>query len=327
MSRGEAVELLQRAGAEHSPTVSSRTTMLVIGQDGWPLKADGRVTRKLQTARRMRSRGQGIEILQEDHFLDRLRVADPDRSIRGSYSALDLNRLLGVSRERLRAWERAGLVAPTGMESGVAVYGFEQVSRLRSLMELLEVGTSLQRIRRSLQQLRYWVPEFGNVPDWLGRLQADGSRLIVSTDNGRTCEPSGQCLFPFEGDDADGVATLAFPVDLFETAVRFEADGDYAAAVDAYQRLLHEEGPDADVCFNLGNVLYSTGERVAAAERFRQAVELDPDYSDAHYGQADALDELGRSDEARRHWIQFLQSESEGDWADYARSRLANQPA
>jgi Tfp pilus assembly protein PilF len=57
-----------------------------------------------------------------------------------------------------------------------------------------------------------------------------------------------------------------------------EDAGELEAAELAYRQALLEEGPDPEVCFNLGNVLHALGRKEQAAERYRQVVELDTDY-------------------------------------------------
>jgi thioredoxin-like negative regulator of GroEL len=134
-----------------------------------------------------------------------------------------------------------------------------------------------------------------------------------------------------------------------------------AETAKVYRTLLLKEGPDAEVCFNLANVLHGLGETQAAIERlheavtidpqfsdawnnlgnlladkncldealdaFLQAVMVEPDYADAHFGLAHVLEQVGRRDEARVHWHAYLQNKQSGEYAEYARSRLATQTA
>ena len=115
-------------------------------------------------------------------------------------------------------------------------------------------------------------------------------------------------------------------------------------------------GPDRDTCFNLANVLHALGRKAQAAERYRQALELDhsfveawnnlgtvlaelgdneeseqsfeevlrldPQYADAHYNLADLLDRTGRKHQAIEHFRAYLQHDSVGPWSDHARRRL-----
>ena len=125
--------------------------------------------------------------------------------------------------------------------------------------------------------------------------------------------------------------------------VAAEARGDWAEAERAYRQALLGGGPTAETCFNLANVLYSLGQYARSGERYRQVVELDPDfweawnnlgtvlsydsdneaavaayyralalnphYADAHYNLADTLEDLGRLPEAREHWLTYLELE------------------
>ena len=77
MSRAEAKRLVIAAGGLPVEHVSRRLSVLVIGMDGWPLLADGTVSRKLGRAEALNRGGAGIRIV-SDWSLIRL-VADPTR--------------------------------------------------------------------------------------------------------------------------------------------------------------------------------------------------------------------------------------------------------
>ncbi len=132
--------------------------------------------------------------------------------------------------------------------------------------------------------------------------------------------------------------------------------GSWTEAEHAYRQSLLTGGPSAETCFNLANVLYSLGQYARSGERYRQVVELDPDfweawnnlgtvlsyegdneaavaaydralalnprYADAHYNLADTLEDLDRLAEAREHWLTYLELEPRGAWAEHARERL-----
>src|SRR5690242_18142355 len=72
MSRRSATELVQRHGGSFSATVNRQTTMLVVGREGWPLRSDGRLTRKLEQARRLKRNQQSPEIVPEEGFFQRV---------------------------------------------------------------------------------------------------------------------------------------------------------------------------------------------------------------------------------------------------------------
>ena len=359
LRRSAAMDLIRQSGGRYSRLVTRSTDLLVIGQDGWPLRADGRLARNLQRARRLQSDGVPIQILREDEFLDRLGLHGSCGGIHARHTLSDLTRIAGVPVGRIRTWIRAGLLPPAERRHGIDYFDFRQVTVLRTLDQLVRGGVSTARLRRSLEQLRSWIPDVEHAVARLSLLDGTG-RITVRSDDGRLLEASGQQLLDF-GEDVPAPAVRLeqpdSPDDLFERAVELEDVGRLDEAAEAWQQWLLRFGPDAVVCFNLANVLYASGHPEAALERFRQAVEIDPDYLEAWsnlgsvlaetgrpgdavaaferalriepryenalYNLADTLEELGRDEEARGYWQAYLNAEQIGPWAEYARTRLA----
>ncbi len=144
---------------------------------------------------------------------------------------------------------------------------------------------------------------------------------------------------------------------LLQQAYASEDAGDLELAVDLYHSILARDGARADICFQLGELLYRMGETTAARERYYTAIELDEafvearaslgsvlaetgqlelavaafrgtlalhdEYPDVHYNLARTLDDLQREDEADPHWRRFLQLSPNSPWADEAQRRLA----
>ena len=70
-------------------------------------------------------------------------------------------------------------------------------------------------------------------------------------------------------------------------------------------------------------MLLAEQERPAeACEAFRRAVGANPENDLAHYNLADALDEVGRYEEAAHHWRTYLKYDPVSPRGVYARSRL-----
>jgi tetratricopeptide (TPR) repeat protein len=148
---------------------------------------------------------------------------------------------------------------------------------------------------------------------------------------------------------------------LLSAAERCEDDERLEEAADLYRAAMATSGPTAEVCFALADVLYRLGDTAGARERYFMAVELDEDYvearanlgcllaeegrhdlaiasfqgalvfhadySDVHYHLARSLDEVGRTEEACRHWQSFLELSPESPWAAGARVRLGLEVA
>lgn len=361
MSRAAAAELVGRLGGAFSSTVNRQTSLVVVGREGWPLRPDGQLTHKLRRAHQLKRRGLPLEIVPEEQFLARVGIQSSENRLCRQYTVAELTGLLSLPRRKIEAWERNGLIRPSTVENGIARYDFRQVAAVRSLVRLLAAGVNPKRLFRNLRELRTWLAGEAEHDELLMRLLYDGGRLVLRTDAGQLVETTGQMLFEFESEEVPATLSWERIVSgdrLFEEATRLEQAGNLEEAARRYRQLLLDEGPDADVCFNLANVLYGLGEIQAAVERLHEAVSLDrehveawhnlgnlqaeqrrfadaeaafrkalaiePDYADAHYALADVLEQVGRCDEARSHWRAYLHEEQFGPWADYARKRLAS---
>ncbi len=155
---------------------------------------------------------------------------------------------------------------------------------------------------------------------------------------------------------SQGAGTLPTAEQLIDLAKSLEDQGDLAAAIDGYRAALAAGGPRPQWVFELAELLYAADDLPAARERYYMAVELDenfvearsnlgcllaelgdgtlavaafrgalayhPDFPDAHYHLALALEQLGEPAEAREHWQRFLELAPESPWAETARQRV-----
>jgi len=364
MSRRAATEMVERRGGKVSLSVNRRTDLLVVGREGWPLRPDGRLTRKLHRAKHLQRQKISLEIIAEEQFLQRLDLNSLNEGIRRSCSIAELTELLGLPRSRIEAWHRAGLLSPVERREGIPYFDFQQVTAIRSLHRLVADGVPPGRLERSLNQLRKWlkaeIPNF----DLLPSLRPEGKRFLFRTNCGQLVETTGQLRFEFE--EEPEISTLPYSSRMgsnatFEEASQLEQEGKLPEAAARYRQLLLDDGLDAEVCFNLANVLQAMHETQAAIERYHEAVTLDPDltdawnnlgnllaetgelpgacvayrravdvepdYADAHYGLADVLEMLGQWDAAQGHWQSYLRLVQDGPWAQYARERLSSYSA
>jgi len=77
--------------------------------------------------------------------------------------------------------------------------------------------------------------------------------------------------------------------------------GDVDGAIEVYETMIVLLPDDPRVRLNLGTLLARRGDLTRAENELRQAVELDPAYSEAHLRLAVVLDHGGRTEEAARH--------------------------
>lgn len=361
MTRLEAAQLIATHGGIYARNVSRAPMIVVVGRDGWPLARDGRPTKKLRRALALAKQGYDVEILPEEQLLARLHCAAG--RLQRHFTLRELSQMLEISPERLSVWLRAGLIEPAETVGGIRYFDFQQVTGAKTLCELVRGGITTARLRQSLTQLRQWLGDIANPLSQLTTLDNSG-QLVVRLESGQLAEPSGQLLLTFGQPVAESLpASLPWVAEAktaqqwFEAGCQAEDRDDCHQAVHAYQQSLLAGGPAAETCFNLANVLCSLGEYARAGERYRQVLELDPNfweawnnlgtvltyagendeavaayhqalrlhprYADAHYNLADTLEDLTRPLEAAEHWHAYLELEPLGAGGEYARQQLS----
>ena len=360
LTREDFDALVGSFGGKRTFWLSRSVSLVVVGQRDWPLTADGTLPPNLRVLRawgRTHAERHTATVLSEDQFLEV--VGLQNRS--GLYTTAALTEVLGVPTATIRSWVRAGLIRPAAVEHGVWHFDFRQVSACKTIMDLLRRGVTLGRIRRSLEQLRSWLPEAQTPLEQLAVVERDGS-LVVRLEQGDLAEADGQLRLDFEG---GGPAPAPLPMrpaeprtagQWFDQGLEQEEAGFLAEAAESYRQALLVGGPSAETAFNLANVLRATGKREQALERylqavevepsfaaawnnlgtllaesglkeqacdaFRQAIDADPDEARAHYNLADTLDEMKLAREAEPHWRAYLQHDATSRWARHALSRL-----
>jgi tetratricopeptide (TPR) repeat protein len=360
LSRTEAAAFVEARGAQCVRTVTRRTDLVVVGEEGLPLTRRGRVNSNLTYARRLQGRTGLPLILTEEAFLERAGLGEQASGVRRLYTPSQLCTVLGVRREQLRAWTEAGLIAPAKTLQNVDLYEFRQAAAIRTLVSLARSGVTTAKLRRNLELLRRCLPNIEYPLEQLALLEGDG-RIVFRLEEGMLAESNGQLRFDFAEGHTHAASVPVAPTleQSWAEGMAHEEAGRLADAAECYRQALRIGGPDPQLCFNLANVLTQQGEHARAVERYWQAIELEPrfaeawnnlgnalvelgasgdaaeayrqaiavdrQYGDAHYNLADLLDGIGEAKAARCHWETFLRLEHDGAWATYARRRLAHQ--
>jgi tetratricopeptide (TPR) repeat protein len=335
MSRTEAFDVVRQRGGSPSPAVTKRTQVLIVGELGWPLLDDGRLSNKLSRATAL-----GIPIISERRFLEWVGKAVSD-DVQKTYSADQLATLSKMSIDMVRELSQLSL-----LDERDGHFGFRDLASARQIAKLLNDGVRLSEIIRAVSEIRKWLPDVGLAAV---RLHAGAlSDVQVEQHGGRT-DKFGQFVLAVADARDD-------PDELFDRAHAAEQIGNIAEAERLYRILMKSDPTDASAPFNLGNMLRAATRTVEAEAALRSATCANPAFAEAWYNLADLLDDQGRSEaavaclrkalrvapdyadamfnlalllqrkgafiEAAEYWRRYLARDSASEWAMRARRSL-----
>ncbi len=244
--------------------------------------------------------------------------ANREQSGENLYTVRDVSRIFGLSESRVRYWAQTGIVNPSIEQGGRRFYTFQDLIGIKTAVELLESGLSLQKVRKNLQMLRQALPKVDHPLSRL-RIRSDGDRVVVVSED-KVFEPeSRQVLLDFRtGSFHDQVAVL---LDLgrpvrnrtqalseaetdqprqsayrwFIEGLRLDQDDNTLdQAADAYRRALDLDPSLAAAHTNLGNIYHRLGRKADARAHYERALALDPDQPEARYNLANLHEQAGR---------------------------------
>jgi len=202
MTHQRAAEYVVDHGGETMSHVSARTTMLVIGEEGWPLESDGRPSQKLAKAIEFVRDGADIRVLGESDWLRLIGEGERDADIRRTYTPAMLSQLLGIPVGVIRRWERLGLIRPVKRVCRLPYFDYQEVTGVRRLAELLTAGVSHNELETSLLAIRDAI---GTVDCPLAQLDilVQDAHVVYRDSRGLVQPVTGQRLFEFDPPDDD----------------------------------------------------------------------------------------------------------------------------
>ncbi len=388
LPRKEAMQLVRDHGGNPLERLAGDVDVVIIGADELP--AEDLSALLSESIRRGLREGRTI-LIHEHELWQQLGVVDESTNMQ-LYTPAMMAGLLKIPVRNIRRWYRMGLLASTKVAHRLPYFNFVQVQNARQLANWIARGANPSNIKRQLSDFSPWVENRSLMEI---DLVVDG-RLLLLRHGNQLLSSNGQLHLDFDLDDpeptgekgTDLAATAATLPFLSNTASRFashenEDSGSEANADDIknwtrdellqaaeeledagrleqsigwYRIILARYGMTAEICFQLAELLYRTGDSSAARERYYNAIELDEDfiearanlgcvlaeagqtilaiaafqgalarddrYPDVHYHLAKCLDEVADTDQAARHWIRFLQLSPQSPWAEEALDRL-----
>jgi tetratricopeptide (TPR) repeat protein len=204
MTHRDAIRLVEEYGGRATHTVSRSTTMLVIGEEGWPLEPDGVTSQKLQQTTQLVADGSETRILAESDWLQLLGLDEHREEIRRSHTPAMLSRLLDVPVRMIRRWARLGLIRPVRRVCRLPYFDYREVASARRLAMLLDQGVAAEVLERSLTELSRTMAGTDRSLAQLNLLVQD-DKILMRDERGVLNPRTGQRLLDFDATDGFGV--------------------------------------------------------------------------------------------------------------------------
>ena len=327
MVHREAIGLVEQYGGRATHSVSGSTTMLVIGEEGWPLEADGGTSQKLQQTMQLIADGSEVRIVAESDWLQLLGLDDHREEIRRAHTPAMLSRLLDVPVRMIRRWARLGLIRPVRRVCRLPYFDYREVASARRLAALLDEGVAPATLERSLTELSHAIAGTDRSLAQLNLLVQD-ERVLLRDDRGVLNPRTGQRLLDFDNaeplavfspreDRDDDEAAEEHPVSLpfssaqqqredrrmkdwnaeewFHEACRLTEEAEFEAAINAFR--------------NSMSLLASEQASVRTpVDHPEERLTLFPDPADVNFHLADALYRAGKIEAAVERYYCAIES-------------------
>lgn len=344
LGRRDARALVSRLGGSTADDVNARTTMLVVGAEGFVAAREK--SNKLKRVEELNAgRQEQIAIIAEDQFCQLTGVASAETLRRQYHAMRDLTaRYRALREDHLRYLVKCGIIRPVARTNTDTFFAFQDLAVIKQANDDVAGGASFRSVVRTLFAARAGQLEL----DF--RLDAAPARIIALQPKART--PSGSEIAPGK---PEGIRDTALAEEYFRTASALdngdeaklgEAAAAYRRALELdpylvaalinlanihysrdelaeaqalYERAIGLEPDFFEAHFNLGNIYHDLGRFTEAQACYREALRLNPYYADTHFYLAVTCEKMGLSQEARPHWRAYQQLAPNGEWVELAR--------
>ena len=319
LGRKDARALVIRLGGATADDVNAKTTMLVIGAEGFGptpnadeatpdvsvVSGFSRTVRdksnKIKRAEELNAQPGSvpIQILTEDQFCRLAGVATPE-ALKRQYHALRdvLARYRALREDHLRYLVKCGVLRPVLRTNADTFFAFPDLATIKQANEGLVQGLSFRSVVRTLIAARQGQLEF----DF--RLDAAPAKIITL----RRLETVRQPPAKMAAGANAAIRDTARAEEYFRAASALD-EGDESTQEDAaagYRRALEFDPYLVAALINLANIHYSRDELAEAQALYERAISLEPDFFEAHFNLGNIYHDLGRFPEAQACYREAL---------------------
>ena len=350
LGRKDARALVERLGGATADEVNAKTTLLVVGAEGFgPAPNDAHdKSNKLKRAEELNAQAAGaaapIRIVTEDEFCRLAGVPTPDALKRQYHAMRDvLARYRALREDHVRYLVKCGVLRPVLRTNADTFFAFADLAVIRQASEALAQGIAFRSVVRTLIAARQGQLEFDFRLDAapakiLTLRRPEGTRPAaertaprVSLDDTTAAEDYFRIASALDDgsestrDEAAAAYRKALELDPYLAAalinlsnIHYSRD-ELAEAQALYERAIALEADFFEAHFNLGNIYHDLGRFPEALACYHEALRLNPFYADAHFYLAVTFEKMGLSHEARPHWRAYRQLAPQGEWVELAR--------
>jgi tetratricopeptide (TPR) repeat protein len=346
LGRRDARALVARLGGATADDVNAKTTMLVIGAEGFGQTDKSNKLKRAEDLNAQPGGGVAIRILTEEEFCRLTGVPTPD-ALKRQYHALRdlLARYRALREDHVRYLVKCGVLRPMLRTNADTFFAFPDVAVIKQANEGLDQGASFRSIVRTLLASRVGQLEFDFRLDAapakiiaLRRPAGDKPPASAPPVDSSSAQPRDTALaeeyFQAASLLDDGETTQDEAAAAYRKALEFDpylvaalinlanihySRDELAEAQALYERAIGLEPDFFEAHFNLGNIYHDLSRFPEAQACYREALRLNPFYADAHFYLAVTFEKMGLSQDARPHWRAYQQLAPQGEWVELAK--------
>ena len=262
VGRREAQALVIRLGGSAADEITAKTTMLVVGAEGFPGAEKSQKQRKAEDL--------GVRIISENEFCRMAGIQPPEDLKQQYYAQRDLLSMYrGLREDHLRYLQKWGLIRPVLRTNSDTYFAFPDLVLIRQVSADLE-SAPFRAVVKSLQATRSGQLTF----DF--RIDAEPAR-IIKLKRSKQKEAEKEVPPPITVPQ-----TMAEEYFLKGSALDID-ESRHSAAANWYRKALEIDPYLVPALINLANIHYGKDELAEAQALYERAIGLDPDFFEAHF--------------------------------------------